>query len=118
MKASIKARIKKEEEAMSHHWLSQQMFYLSLFVFLLSGCFIPLLAQTILSEKGIKQNSGRIVYHPIGLFHTELTPQTGAPRQGVLQPESREIQSCCRFISCSDFILPLDKKNDCSKNAF
>jgi tRNA-Thr(GGU) m(6)t(6)A37 methyltransferase TsaA len=27
-----------------------------------------------------------ISYHPIGEFHTLLTPQTGAPRQGTLQP--------------------------------
>jgi len=30
-----------------------------------------------------------IEYHPIGEFHSNLTPQTGAPRQGILQPENR-----------------------------
>ena len=29
-----------------------------------------------------------ISYKPIGEFHTDLTPQTGAPRQGILQPET------------------------------
>lgn len=30
-----------------------------------------------------------IEYHPIGKFHSNLTPQTGAPRQGILQPENK-----------------------------
>ena len=29
-----------------------------------------------------------IEYHPIGKFHTSLTPATGAPRQGTLEPEN------------------------------
>jgi tRNA-Thr(GGU) m(6)t(6)A37 methyltransferase TsaA len=29
-----------------------------------------------------------IAYHPIGKFHSPLTPQTGAPRQGALAPEN------------------------------
>jgi tRNA-Thr(GGU) m(6)t(6)A37 methyltransferase TsaA len=74
---------------MSHHWLFQQMAYLSLVVLLLSGCTIPLLARTIQSDEQIKQDPMKIVYHPIGIFHTELTPQTGAPRQGILQPENK-----------------------------
>ena len=32
-----------------------------------------------------------IEYHPIGVFHTDLTPLTGAPRQGILQPENKGI---------------------------
>ena len=24
-----------------------------------------------------------VIYRPIGVFHTEYTPETGAPRQGV-----------------------------------
>jgi len=30
----------------------------------------------------------QIEYHPIGEFHSRLTPQTGVPRQGRLQPEN------------------------------
>ena len=30
-----------------------------------------------------------IEYQPIGKFHSTLTPQTGAPRQGILQPENK-----------------------------
>ena len=74
---------------MSHHCLFQQCVYLSLAVLLLSGCAIPLLARVNHSEERIKQDPAEIIYHPIGLFHTELTPQTGAPRQGILQPENK-----------------------------
>jgi tRNA-Thr(GGU) m(6)t(6)A37 methyltransferase TsaA len=28
-------------------------------------------------------------YQPIGVFHTVYTPQTGAPRQGILMPETK-----------------------------
>ena len=27
-------------------------------------------------------------YYPIGEFHSNLTPQSGAPRQGILQPDN------------------------------
>ena len=74
---------------MSQHWLLHQAFYMSLIVLLLVGCSIPVLAGPIQPEKQIKQDNTRIVYHPIGIFHTELTPQTGAPRQGILQPENK-----------------------------
>jgi tRNA-Thr(GGU) m(6)t(6)A37 methyltransferase TsaA len=30
-----------------------------------------------------------IIYHPIGVFHTQYSPKTGAPRQGILMPEAR-----------------------------
>ncbi|MBN1415640.1 MAG: tRNA (N6-threonylcarbamoyladenosine(37)-N6)-methyltransferase TrmO [Bacteroidales bacterium] len=29
-----------------------------------------------------------VIYRPIGIFHTSYTPQTGAPRQGILMPET------------------------------
>jgi len=74
---------------MSKHWLLQQTFYMSLIVLLLVGCAIPLLAGTIQPEEQAEQDNTKIVYHPIGIFHTELTPQTGAPRQGILQPENK-----------------------------
>jgi tRNA-Thr(GGU) m(6)t(6)A37 methyltransferase TsaA len=35
------------------------------------------------------QESISIEYHPIGEFHSKLTPQTGAPRQGILQPGNK-----------------------------
>ena len=75
---------------MSQHWLFQQMAYLSLVVLLLGGCAIPLLARTTQPKEQTKQDPMKIIYYPIGLFHTELTPQTGAPRQGILQPENKD----------------------------
>ncbi|MBN2746940.1 MAG: tRNA (N6-threonylcarbamoyladenosine(37)-N6)-methyltransferase TrmO [Bacteroidales bacterium] len=31
----------------------------------------------------------QIIYTPIGVFHTDYTPTTGAPRQGILMPETK-----------------------------
>jgi len=31
----------------------------------------------------------KITYSPIGVFHTNYTPETGAPRQGILMPETK-----------------------------
>jgi len=54
----------------------------------------------------------KIVYHPIGLFHTELTRQTGAPRQGILQPENKgtievypEYQEALRELEKFEYII-------------
>ena len=74
---------------MSHHWLFQQIIYLSVGALLLDGCATLLTARTIQPEERTKQEPMKIIYQPIGLFHTELTPQTGAPRQGILQPENK-----------------------------
>jgi len=74
---------------MSQHWLIQQPVYMSLLVLLLAGCAIPVLAGTTLPEEQIKQDNMKIVYQSIGIFHTELAPQTGTPRQGILQPENK-----------------------------
>jgi tRNA-Thr(GGU) m(6)t(6)A37 methyltransferase TsaA len=83
--------LKQENKTMSQNCLFQQSVYLSLAVLLLSGCAVPLLARATRPEEQMKQDTMKIVYHPIGLFHTELTPQTGAPRQGILQPENKGI---------------------------
>jgi len=97
---------------MNQHCLFQQMAYLSLIVFLLAGCVIPLLAGTIQPEEQAKQDNTKIVYYPIGLFHTELTPQTGAPRQGILQPENKgtievypEYQEALRELEKFEYII-------------
>ncbi len=36
-----------------------------------------------------QSNMSEITYQPIGIFHTEYTPQSGAPRQGILMPEGQ-----------------------------
>ena len=97
---------------MSNYGLFQQMVYLSLVVLLLGGCAMPLLARTTQAEEQIKQDPMKIVYRPIGIFHTELTPQTGAPRQGILQPENKgtievyaEYQEALRDLEKFEYII-------------
>ena len=97
---------------MTNYWLFQQVIYLSLVVLLLGGCAIPLLDRTNQAEEQIKQDPMKIVYHPIGIFHTELTPQTGAPRQGILQPENKgtievyaEYQEALRDLEKFEYII-------------
>jgi len=34
------------------------------------------------------QNNDEIIFNPIGIIHSSFTPETGAPRQGILMPES------------------------------
>jgi len=55
-----------------------------IFIFILGFYLIPMKGQ----EK-IKQT---ITYTPIGVFHTGYTPETGAPRQGIInwhEPQSK-----------------------------
>lgn len=34
------------------------------------------------------QNKNEIIFNPIGVIHSSFTPETGAPRQGILIPEN------------------------------
>lgn len=42
-------------------------------------------------EQALETANMNIDYHPIGEFHTDLSPQTGAPRQGALAPANQGI---------------------------
>ena len=53
--------------------------------YILFFLIIVLNTINIIGQDTIKE----IIYHPIGVFHTEYTPETGAPRQGTLVPESK-----------------------------
>ena len=53
-----------------------------LIIIIISLYYIPL----VFSQEAIPID---IIYNPIGVFYTNYTPQTGAPRQGVLIPESK-----------------------------
>jgi len=53
-----------------------------------------------------------IEYNPIGHFHTNFTPQTGAPRQGIIQPENKgtieiyeEYQEALRDLEQYEYII-------------
>lgn len=55
-----------------------------------------------------------IIYKPIGVFHTHFSPQTGAPRQGILMPESSgsieifpEYRSGLSYLSFFEYIIVL-----------
>jgi tRNA-Thr(GGU) m(6)t(6)A37 methyltransferase TsaA len=51
-----------------------------------------LLSVGLCSMRGmqtIQSDTMTIEYSPIGVFHSPLTPHTGAPRQGALEPEVR-----------------------------
>lgn len=47
-----------------------------------------LLAEQTTQQIKTKPDTMVIEYQPIGEFHTGMTPQTGAPRQGALEPEN------------------------------
>ncbi|HDR88218.1 MAG TPA: tRNA (N6-threonylcarbamoyladenosine(37)-N6)-methyltransferase TrmO [Bacteroidetes bacterium] len=51
---------------------------------------MPAILFTITEAAGSGQNPlpHEIIYHPVGVFHSSYTPATGAPRQGILMPET------------------------------
>ena len=53
---------------------------IQIFFVILSG----LITITIMAHDTMKQ---RLVYTPVGVFHTSYTQETGAPRQGILKPD-------------------------------
>jgi len=75
-----------------------------IFIFILGFYLIPMKGQ----EK-IKQT---ITYTPIGVFHTGYTPETGAPRQGILKPEVKgkieiypEYQEALKSLELFEYII-------------
>ena len=57
------------------------MNYIQIIFTLVMGLnFIPMNGQDTIQQ---------IIYKPIGVFHTPYTPETGAPRQGILMPETK-----------------------------
>jgi len=75
---------------------------------------------TVLSEEQTmskiqsKPDTMVIEYQPIGEFHTSMTPQTGAPRQGALEPENEgtieiyePFTEALRDIEMYDYIIVL-----------
>ncbi len=52
--------------------------------------FVLILISTGMAMKAYTQSEmSEITYQPIGIFHTEYIPQSGAPRQGILIPEGQ-----------------------------
>ncbi len=54
----------------------------------LTNIYIFLLALSIV---GCKNKDNIITYKPIGYFSSKFTIETGAPRQGMLRPESKGV---------------------------
>ncbi|MEN8226249.1 MAG: TrmO family methyltransferase, partial [Bacteroidota bacterium] len=55
-----------------------------------------------------------IQYHPIGKFHTSYNTETGAPRQGILLPDTKgsieiypEYQSALKDLNLFEYIIVL-----------
>ncbi|MDY0100234.1 MAG: tRNA (N6-threonylcarbamoyladenosine(37)-N6)-methyltransferase TrmO [Bacteroidales bacterium] len=51
--------------------------------------FITFTILILLPTMGQGNKKETISYRPIGVFHTDYTPETGAPRQGILKPEGK-----------------------------
>lgn len=61
-----------------------------------------------------EKDTNIIQYKPIGIFHTGYTPATGAPRQGILMPETKgkieiypEYRDALRTLSLFEYIIVL-----------
>jgi tRNA-Thr(GGU) m(6)t(6)A37 methyltransferase TsaA len=70
--------------------------------------------QPLLSDINSNSDTVKIEYHPIGKFHTSFTPATGAPRQGILQPEnegtieiSSEYSEALRDLENHEYIIAI-----------
>jgi len=75
-----------------------------IFIFILGFYLIPM--------KGQEKTEQSITYTPIGVFHTDYTPETGAPRQGILMPEVKsrieiypEYQNALKALELFEYII-------------
>lgn len=63
--------------------------YFFYFVFMKKNLLIICLFTLFAIKSNAQDTTLQIIYYPIGVFHTEFTPKTGAPRQGILLPETK-----------------------------
>lgn len=57
-------------------------YSIRIFLFTLTGLFaLPLMGQV--------KTDQQVIYKPVGVFHSEFTERTGAPRQGILKPDGK-----------------------------
>ncbi|MBN1108636.1 MAG: tRNA (N6-threonylcarbamoyladenosine(37)-N6)-methyltransferase TrmO [Bacteroidales bacterium] len=59
-------------------------------------------------------DSSVIRYRPVGVFHSDFSPLSGAPRQGVLMPETRgtieifpQYRSALKYLNLFEYIIVL-----------
>jgi len=74
------------------NFVKQNYIYLLIFIFLMEAC---------------KSKNETIEYKPIGLFSSKYSIETGAPRQGILKPESKGV-----IILDTIYIKSLTKLNE------
>jgi tRNA-Thr(GGU) m(6)t(6)A37 methyltransferase TsaA len=84
---------------------------------LLKSCTIVsamIFLPTVLFDINPNPDAMKIEYCPIGEFHTNLTPQSGAPRQGILQPANKgtieifdEYAEALKGLDQSEYIIVL-----------
>ncbi len=51
--------------------------------------FITLIGLFAIPLMGQGKTDQQIIYKPVGVFHSEYTERTGAPRQGILKPDGK-----------------------------
>lgn len=73
---------------------------------------IIILLLFTLQMSGQKSEIQQVTYTPIGVFHTDYTPETGAPRQGILRPEVKgrieifpEYQNALKSLDLFEYII-------------
>jgi len=64
------------------------------------------------SDDNQMQEKKEIIYSPIGVIHSSFTPETGAPRQGILMPETgaeieiyKPYREALRYLDLFDYII-------------
>jgi|GEM_PF-349459 len=84
---SVSARERKEDLSFLTGLKPGSYFHVRIKTICINLCLMFFLCYiNILSMNG--QDKGKqVIYNSIGFFHSPLTPLTGAPRQGILNPE-------------------------------
>jgi tRNA-Thr(GGU) m(6)t(6)A37 methyltransferase TsaA len=74
--------------------------------------FIIILTLYTVPMKGQEREKLPVTYTPVGVFHTEYMPGTGAPRQGILLPEVKgrieiypEYQNALKALELFEYII-------------
>jgi len=71
--------------------------------------FLGLFIMPVKEQEAKKQ---QVTYNPIGVFHTDYTPETSAPRQGILMPDVKgkieiypEYQNALKSLELFEYII-------------
>lgn len=74
--------------------------------------FIIIFGFYVVPMKGQVKENQQVTYIPIGVFHTDYTQETGAPRQGILMPDVKgrieiypEYQNALKSLDLFEYII-------------